>query len=181
MAQKTSDKPLVRDFRKGGRPAKFAEPSRPVTMTLPERVLSMLEKLDGDRASAVVKAVETAVGRSAASGGGIVGEIPVASGESLLTVPENRFLRAVPWITLVETSPNRHLISLRGGIPVEKLEVTLVDILDDPRTASFPGEREALRSLLEKIRNPRRKHGVHTEEILVVASESAGAGRRSPE
>ena len=34
----------------GGRPAKFAEPSRPVTVTLPERVLQLLAAVDADLA-----------------------------------------------------------------------------------------------------------------------------------
>ena len=37
----------------GGRPAKFAEPSRPVTVTLPERVLQLLAAVDADRAKAI--------------------------------------------------------------------------------------------------------------------------------
>ena len=46
------------DNGRGGRPAKFDEPSRPVTITLPDRILERLEEIDGDRAKAVVKAVE---------------------------------------------------------------------------------------------------------------------------
>ena len=42
----------------GGRPAKFDEPSRPVTMTLPDRILDRLAEIGDDRAKAVVKAVE---------------------------------------------------------------------------------------------------------------------------
>ena len=41
-----------------GRPAKFAEPSRPVTVTLPERILDLLAAVDSDRAQAIVKTVE---------------------------------------------------------------------------------------------------------------------------
>ena len=44
--------------KRTGRPAKFAEPSRPVTVTLPERILDLLAAVDSDRAQAIVKAVE---------------------------------------------------------------------------------------------------------------------------
>ena len=44
--------------KRTGRPAKFAEPSRPVTVTLPERILDLLAAVDSDRAQAIVKTVE---------------------------------------------------------------------------------------------------------------------------
>ena len=83
---------------KGGRPSKFDEPSRPITVTLPDRILERLADIDGDRAKAIVKAVEAALDTP---GGETrpVGEMPVGSGESLLTVADNRFLRRIPWLS----------------------------------------------------------------------------------
>ena len=46
----------------GGRPPKFKEPSGPVTVTLPKRTLDQLRSIDDDRAIAIVKAVDAAVG-----------------------------------------------------------------------------------------------------------------------
>src|SRR5690606_34115626 len=40
-----------------GRPPKFREPSGPVTVTLPNRTLAQLRRIDADRAKAIVKAV----------------------------------------------------------------------------------------------------------------------------
>ena len=39
----------------GGRPPKFDEPSRPITLTLPESTLEGLRQIDADRGQAVVK------------------------------------------------------------------------------------------------------------------------------
>ena len=83
---------------KGGRPAKFDEPSRPITVTLPERILERLAGIDTDRAKAIVKAVDTVLDGNGAARGA-VGELPIGGGESLLAVADNRFLRRIPWLT----------------------------------------------------------------------------------
>lgn len=154
------------DSGRGGRPAKFNEPSRPVTMTLPDRILNRLAEIDEDRAKAVVKAVEAAIG---GKGGSIppVDELPVAEDEALLVVARNRPLAAIPWLTTIEIAPGRYLISLRDGVPIEKLEVALEDLLDDS-AAIDKSEWNVLRTLLARIRTPRRNRAVRTEQILVV-------------
>ena len=168
---------------RGGRPAKFDEPSRPVTMTLPDRILARLSELDGDRARAVVKVVEAAL-----DGGArplpAVDELSVDEDESLLVVPRSPLLASIPWLTMIEISPGRHLISLRAGVPIEKLEVALEDLLDGPETKDET-EANILRTLLASIRTPRRNRAVRTEQILVVRSTpipsarpSRAAGRR---
>ena len=158
------------DNGRGGRPAKFDEPSRPVTLTLPDRILERIKEIDGDRAKGVVKAVETVLA------GGVcgptadpVGELRVAKDESLLVVARCPLLASVPWLTMVEIAPGRHLISLRDGVPIEKLEVTLEDLLDSHPEAG-EAERNVLRTLLARIRAPRRNQAVRKEEILVIRS-----------
>ena len=154
------------DSGRGGRPAKFDEPSRPVTMTLPDRILDLLAEIGEDRAKAVVKAVEAAFG-----GGGRplppVDELPLRDDESLLVVSRSRLLAGIPWLSMIEIAPGRHLISLKEGIPIEKLEVALEDILDGVAEIK-EGERRILRTLLARIRTPRRNRAVRTEQILVV-------------
>ncbi len=160
MSAKTSLSP------KGGRPAKFDEPSHPVTMTLPDRVLALLEAIGSDRAKAVVKAVEAALGPDPDKRDP-VDELRVSEDEALLVVSDSWLLRTIPWLRLVEISPGRHLLSLRSGVPVEQLEVTLEDLLDSFPDAS-PSERKTLLTLLDRIRTPRRNRAVQKEEILVV-------------
>ncbi len=155
------------DSGRGGRPAKFDEPSRPVTITLPDRILDRLAEIGDDRAKAIVKAVEKALAGPATATGESVGELRVAKDETLLVVPKSRLLAAIPWLTLVEIAPGRNLLSLRDAVTIEKLEVTLGDLIDSHPEAN-PVELRILRTLQEKIRAPRRNQAVRTEEILVV-------------
>ncbi len=157
---------------KGGRPAKFAEPSRPVTMTLPDRILSRLAEIDGDRAKAVVRAVDAVLGPPGAAGP--VGELPVSPDESLLTVVRCPPLDSLPWLSTVEIAPGRRLLSLHDGIPVEKLEVALQDLLDSPGGGVSDADRRTLRTLLEHIRTPRRNQAVRAAQILVIQDRPRG-------
>ena len=150
----------------GGRPAKFNEPSHPVTVTLPERILNRLAEIDVDRAKAIVKAVEATSSRGEGQRGSI-DRLDLGGNASLLTVSENRFLRAIPWLRMIEIAPGRNLLSLSPGASIEKLEVAIVDILDAHSDAT-PDERRALQLLLERLRTPRRRQKVHTEDILVI-------------
>jgi hypothetical protein len=87
-----------------GRPRKFKEPSRPVTVTLPERTLDRLERIDSDRARAIVKAVDGAVEDEQ---GALrrVDVIEMAPGTGLLVVPATRTLAKIPWLKMIEISP----------------------------------------------------------------------------
>lgn len=152
--------------RKGGRPVKFAEPSRPVTVTLPLRILDGLAGIDADRAKAIVKVVEAAIGKKDAPHPPVY-ELPIGQEESLLAIADNRFLRRIPWISLLELAPGRHLVSLKSGVSLEKLEVTLGDILDAPGDAT-PAELALLRQLRDRIRTPRRNQTVRPEAILII-------------
>lgn len=151
---------------KGGRPAKFDEPSRPVTVTLPLRILDRLSEIDTDRAKAIVKTVEAVLDVKEDTPSA-VRELPVSDEETLIAVADNRFLRRIPWLTLIEVAPGRHLLSLKDGVPVEKLEVTLGDILDAPGDAT-EAECNVLRLLRDCLRAPRRNCAVRPEAILII-------------
>ena len=126
-------------------------------MTLPDRVLARLAEIDGDRAKAVVKAVETALGAGTAVGEP-VGELAVSADESLLTVVRCGPLSSLPWLTTIEVAPGRNLISLHDGVPVEKLEVALQDLLDT--SDGMPErDRRVVRTLLERVRAPAEPGG----------------------
>lgn len=153
---------------RGGRPSKFAEPSRPITVTLPDRILNRLAEVNSDRALAIVKAVEAVLGE-ASTRTEVVRELRFDKDETLLTVPDNHLLRSIPWLTMIEIAPGHHLLSLRKGISIEKLEVTLCDLLDAHPEAST-SERRTLERLVECIRTPRRNLALRTEEILVIRS-----------
>lgn len=153
---------------KGGRPAKFAEPSTRITLTLPDSTLARLAEIGEDRAKAIVKAVDAALGAPREQSRELVRFIPFGHGESVLSIPENRLLRSIPWISLVETSPGRFLIAINGSASAEKFEIALGDLLDAPLPGTTRSELAVVRALLEKIREPRRRNALHTKSLLVV-------------
>ena len=159
------------DAAKGGRPAKFEGPRTRITVTLPDRTLERLAEIGPDRAKAIVRAVDAALGaESRKKPGDPVRFLPFGPGESILSIADNRLLRSLPWISLVETAPGRHLIAINGNGSVEKFEIALGDFLDAPPDGATPAELAVVRCLLDKIREPRRSKALRTESLLVVPS-----------
>lgn len=152
----------------GGRPRKFNEASRPVTVTLPERTLQLLASVSPDRARAIAKLADAVPGGSE-SPQKPVELMDVAPGKSAILVAYSAHLARLPWLRLVEIAPARHLISLAPGTPVEKLELAIGDLLD-----TIPEREKVERGLLEElrrsIREPRRDRKIVKEEILFVES-----------
>ena len=166
-----------RTGRRGGRPSKFAEPGIPVTRRLPASTLERLALIDSDRARAVVRAVDSVLGRDSA-GRTPVRELLLSGGDALVVVPDSPLLRSIPWLRLVEISPGRNLISLRHRTSIERLELTLVDLLDAHPDAGA-ADRRMIGLLLERIRAPRRNHALEVEEILLVPAHSRSTGDRA--
>ncbi len=151
----------------GGRPAKFDEPSRPVTVTLPERVLRLLAAVDADRAKAIVKLTHQLLGPPTPASEQLVELAPVSPTQSVILVANSRSLRKIPWLNLVKVSPARNLLSIQPGTPVEKLEVTIDDLLEDLADGD-PVERELIGQLRQCLRGTRRSRRVTRGEILLV-------------
>ena len=151
-----------------GRPPKFAEPSRPVTVTLPVRILDLLATVDSDRAQAIVKTVE-AVLAPRKTPPPPVEKVLVAKGRSLLLVGNSQYLRRLPWLRLIAVAPGRHLISIHSGTTVETIELGLQDLLEGiPARAG--AERKLVGTLLRMMRGSRRTQSTKKEEILFVGS-----------
>lgn len=156
--------------RRGGRPAKFSEPSRAVTVTLPVRILEQLRSLDQDRAKAIVKAVEGAAGNEERTAMQIE-LVEMHAGVSLLVAPSSESLRMIPWLKLIEIAPTRYLLTITSGISIEQVEVALIDLIEDVR-ASLPHEIPMLETLREQFAKMRRSRRIHKAEILLVVGES---------
>lgn len=153
----------------GGRPAKFAEPSRPVTMTLPERVLRLLATVDSDRAKAITKLADSLLGAQGKPPKPVT-TVNIAKGKAIILVSYSERLARLPWLRLIEVAPARHLISIRSGTSIESIEVAMHDILDDlPKGKST--DREMLETLMQIIRASRRTNTTTKEEILFVSTE----------
>jgi hypothetical protein len=152
----------------GGRPPKFNEASRPVTVTLPERVLRLLAQVSPDRAKAITKLVDRELG-VAGSGPSPVDLVEVAPGKAVILVAHSSYLENIPWLRLVEVAPGRHLLSLAPGTSIEKLEVAIGDLLEAV-PESDADQRDLLEALRKTIRTPRRNQKLVKEEILFVES-----------
>jgi hypothetical protein len=161
----------------GGRPSKFDEPSRPVTMTLPERVLRLLSTLDSDRARAIVKLTDCALAPPEGKAPTLVELVQVSPTKAIILVANSRYLRTIPWLRLVEVAPAKNLLTVPPGTPIEKLEITIGDLLDDLH-ADDPVEHDLLESLRKCLSGSRRKQMVTKGEILFIEQEADVSGKR---
>ena len=132
---------------KKGRPPKFQEPRRPVTVTLPERTLARLAAIDPDRAQAIVKATDT-VKPLDGKRDKQVELVEVMPGLGIILVGPSRHLQKIKWLRLVEVAPTRFLLTIPTGTAVDSLEVAIIDLLENLDPAD-----EWERSILERLRD----------------------------
>lgn len=160
--------------RSTGRPPKFNEPRRPITVTLPDRILRQLDAIDGDRAQAIVKVTETIVGRNQSSPKSVE-LVEISPGRAVLIVGPSASLRRIAWLQLVETAPGRNMLIIPSGTAVDSLEVEILDLLENEP----PVDAEE-RALLVELRNQlgylRREHRISKAEIIVFNTQN----RRQP-
>ncbi len=156
----------------GGRPRKFAEPSRPITVTLPQSILQALEAVNTDRAKAIVKCVEAATAPLNPSNGKSITITEVSPGVGLIVMGPCATLRKIPWLRMSEIAPLRYILSVQSGVSVESLEIALSDVLEtlSPREQH---ERETIRELRDFVQSIRRGQRVTKAEILFVRTNPA--------
>lgn len=147
-----------------GRPPKFREERRPVSMTLPLRVLEILKSVNSDRARAVVKLAEAAGGEDNRKLAEIV---EVAPRRGLIVVAKSRILESIEGLHLVEIAPGRYLITVKANLSLESIEVQVEDKIEE-ETEDLR-ERKLLKELLSHIRHQRRRRAVSKEELLVIS------------
>lgn len=152
--------------RTAGRPSKFAEPSRPVTVTLPERVLNKLHQLNSDRGLAITKAVDTLVPDPSQQRPPLE-IVPICDGQGMIVIGYSKVLSQMPGVQLVEISPLRYLISMQPGGSVDSFELALIDIIDH-LTPDAASEASLLQDLRKVLMSIRRKQGMKKAEILLV-------------
>ena len=153
----------------GGRPPKFYEPRRPVTMTLPERILNQLTEIDPDRALAVVKVTEAVMGSSKGHFKPVE-LVEMAPGKSLIVVGPSKVLRKIPWLKLIEIARTRYLLTIPSGTSIEALEVALGDLSRNPELRKNEHESTILDELLHLIGHQRRAQRMSKAEILIIDS-----------
>lgn len=155
----------------GGRPRKFAEPSRPITVTLPERTLQLLQAVHEDRAKAITKVTDAAL-HGDAGDRELVRLVDIEPGLAVIVVGPSKRLRDIPWLSLAEIAPAQYLLAIPSGTPPERLELALVDLID-ALDAEEDHERHLLTALRQQIAHLRRERRISTSEILFVSTRPA--------
>lgn len=157
--------------RPGGRPSKFGEPSQPVTVTLPDRILRDLAEIHPDRGQAIVDAV-VALRDAPRPAVPVVERVRVGVGTDVIVVADCRRLRTISWLRLIEIAPGRHLLAMPPGTPVDSLELAVLDLLDE--APDDPAERGVLEGLKRELAQARRRESITRAEILFIT----GSGSR---
>jgi hypothetical protein len=157
--------------RKRGRPHKFEEPGRPVTVTLPERTLARLAEIDSDRAHAIVKATD-ATTQSDGPTPKLPELVEVGPGVYVILVGASRCLQQIEWLRLLEIAPSRFLLIIPSGTPIDSLELAVIDLLDDT-ALDDAWEQSVLHRLRELIGSLRRGCEVSKAELLIIEKRSA--------
>ena len=152
--------------KRKGRPPKFSESRRPVTVTLPESILARLEAINPDRAQAIVKAVRTAVPRDAKHQKQVE-LVEVAPGVGIILVGPSRYLKRIKWLRLVEIAPMRYLLTIPSGTAVDSLELAVVDLIGNVKSLD-EWERSILEQLRDLMRALRVADKLYKAELLFI-------------
>jgi hypothetical protein len=150
---------------KMGRPPKFLEPRRPITVTLPEGTLARLASVDADRARAIVKVTEAAMPDFKTQKQ--VELVEVAAGLGIIVIGPSKLLQRIIWLKLVEVAPLRFLLTIPPGSSVDSLELAIVDLLDEVAPHD-EWELSLLSELRDLIRKLRRRGGLSKAEMLFI-------------
>ena len=169
LMKQDQDKQPVRSSC-GGRPRKFSEASRPITVTLPKRTLKLLESVNSDRALAIAKAVDTAT-VAPNSEHGPASLVKIDARTAIIVVGPSKCLRTIPWLRLVEIAPARYLLSIPSGTPPERLELAITDLLSGLAEGDAY-EHELLETLRRQFANLRTNLSMTKSEIILVDVQS---------
>jgi hypothetical protein len=161
---------------KKGRPPKFKEPRRPITVTLPESTLARLAAIEPDRARAIVKATNAAMPADA-KGRKPVELVEVMPGLGIIVVGPSRYLQKIKWLRLIELAPLRFLVTIPTGTAVDSLELELVDLLQNVKPDE-KWEMSLLEDLRDLMRNLRLEGKLRKAELLFVDTNAVNFVKR---
>jgi hypothetical protein len=149
-----------------GRPSKFGRPSRAVTVTLPDDVVTAFRALDPDLSRAIVHASEIAAARA----GGPAVALSRYGSSAVIVVTPNRVVERLAGVALVPLPDGRALISLDRNTSVAEFEVLLRDALVETDTTAE--ERASLEAIGEILRKARHSRGVHLNQRNIIVLEN---------
>jgi hypothetical protein len=147
---------------------KYGRAARPVTVTLPEDVLSRLGTTSHDVGEAIVRLVERrapsrAVPRPRA-------ELTAYGSHAVIVVTPNKALKRLPGVQLVPIGDGRALISLDAPRTIAQFELDLRDASEWPDIS--PAERESLAEIAKILRQSRRSRGLSLQERTLIVVEA---------
>jgi len=156
--------PIARPRR--GRPSKFGRPSHPVTVTLPDDVVTAFRAVDPDLSRAIVHLSETA---------GVRPEGPAVAlsrygHRAVIVLTPNRAIERLDGVALVPLPDGRALVSLESGTSIAEFEVLVRDALDGDSVT--PDERASLQLLGDLLRSARRSRNVRLSERSIIVFET---------
>ena len=156
--------PISRPRR--GRPSKFGRPSHPVTVTLPDDVVTAFRAVDSDLSRAIVHLSETASVRSE----GPAVALSRYGQSAVIVLTPNRAIEQLPGVALVPLPDGRALISLDRDTSVAEFEVMVRDALDGD--GNTPDERTSLQLLGDLLRSARRSRNVRLSERSIIVFDT---------
>jgi hypothetical protein len=157
-----------------GRPRKFGRPSRSVTVTLPEDVLTRLAGIDTDLGRAIVALVER---RRTYVRAVKPAEISSYGSHAVIIVTPVQALKRIAGVQLVPIGNGRALISLERTQSIAGFELELVDVLAQNRASEL--ERQTLGAIVEILRQTRRSHRSILEARTIIVFQTKRRRRRA--
>jgi hypothetical protein len=151
----------------GGRPRKFGEPSRPITVTLPESTLHQLERVHADRSRAIVTLANQALAAQDQETWPLVEIVEVAAKVGLVIIGQTNALERIPFVHPVQVAPGRFVLAFDSGSDLRAFEIAVNDLLED-RPRLIGPDRELLKELLKHLKRLRKSERMTMAQILLV-------------
>jgi hypothetical protein len=168
-------KPVPQPAPRRGRPRKFTLPSRPVTLTLPDRVIDALGAVDPDLSRAVVRLAQPELAKRPHP----PAELATFGRRSVIVVNPTRTLDRQPGVALVHLPDGRALISFDQTTTIAGLELMIADALDgDGLSKQDRGIFEAIAGILRSARRSDTTT-LAQRNIIVVESRRRTRSRRT--
>lgn len=150
-----------------GRPQKFGRPSRVVTVTLPEDVLTRLDAIDTDLGRAIVALVERKGARMRTIE---PAELASYGSHSVIIVTPVKALKRIAGVQLIPVGNGRALISLDHPHSIPQFELGLGDALEGSGVKGR--DRRTLEAIADILRRARRSRGVILDERTIIVLET---------
>lgn len=148
-----------------GRPRKFAGPSRAVTLTLPEHVITALGAVDLDLSRAIVRLTPAHSAKSPAPA-----ELSRFGRHAVIVINPTRSLAKRTGVELVPLPDGRALISFAQSTTIAELELLLEDALDDHRLSTK--DKAIFESVVGILRDARRSNDVVLLQRSIIVLEN---------